>query len=242
MTASGAGAGPVAAWRTGWRGFRTDPEPVLVPVLVAGIAWVVAEVVIQSLISATVTRSHACTRRVGDLIDPTRCAADADSHTHAMVLTALGVCFLGQLFWAVALRAAHRALAPAEAAGLRALAGPVLGTAAVLAVLLTLGVGTGFLPAVLIAFLAQTAMAHVVVDRRGVGAALLGSVREVAARPGHAFGFAALAVLTVLGGVTLFLVGVWSAVAVLALAQVAARTPRNDSAGPVGVQEQHRTG
>lgn len=227
MTASGADIGPGAAWRAGWVAFRRNPEPVLVPVLVAGFAWIVAEVVVQSLISATVTRSHPCTRYVGDLVDPTRCGATSAQSTNAMVLTALAFCLLGQLYWAVALRAAHRSLDPDGVRPARALVLPVLGTATVLAVLLTLGIGTGVLPAILVAFLAQSAMAAVVVDGHGPVRALRIGAREVVARPGYALGFACLAVLTLLGGATLLLVGLWPATAVLALAQVGARRSGN---------------
>jgi hypothetical protein len=83
------------------------------------------------------------------------------------------------------------------------------------------------LPAVLVAFLAQTAMAAVIVDGRGPVRALTTGAREVVARPGYALGFACLAVLTLLGGATLLLVGVWPATAVLALAQVGARRSGN---------------
>ena len=220
--------GPGAAWRAGWRAFRHRPEQVLVPILVAGFTWVVAEVVVQSAISATVTRSHPCVRRLGDLIDPTHCAATGDRSTNGLILTTLGFCFLGQLFWAVALHAADRVLSPGVPRRPPVL--PVLGTAAVLAVLLTLGIGTGFLLAVLVAFLGQSAMAGVVVERHGVMAALGQSVREVIARPGYAFGFGCLAVLSVVGGAALLLVGVWPAIAILALAQVADR--RSRAAGP----------
>ena len=121
-------------------------------------------------------------RRVDDLIDPTACAADADARTRFMVLTCLAVCFFGHLFWAVALRSAHRTVDPDGVRSLRAITLPVLGTAAVLSVLLTVGVGTGMVLAVVIAFLAQHAMAAVVVEGRGTVAALLLSVREPARR------------------------------------------------------------
>jgi hypothetical protein len=225
-----------AAWGAGWRAFRRSPEQVLVPVLAAGFGWVVAQVLVQSVISATVTRAHPCVRRVDDLIDPTACAADADARTRFMVLTCLAVCFLGHLFWAVALRSAHRTVDPDGVRPLRAITLPVLGTAAVLSVLLTVGVGTGMVLAVVIAFLAQHAMAAVVVEGRGTVAALLLSVREVAARPRHALGFAVIASLTVLGGSALLLVGVWPATALLALAQVIERDGRG-TVGPGGVAD-----
>lgn len=208
--------GPLAAWRAGWRTFREHTDAVLLPLLAAAVAWVAAEFVVQALISATVTRSHACVRYVGGLADPNRCGAGAHALQVSLVLGVFAFFVLGQLFWAVV---QHRGLAALDTPAPRR-PGAVLATALLAAAGLTVGVGLCLLPAVLLAVLGQFTMTGVIADGLDPFTAFGRSVRRAVTEPLAVLGFTGLAALTLAAGLVLGLVGVFPATAVVALAQL----------------------
>lgn len=208
--------GPAQAWRAGWRTFRAQTDAVLFPLLGAAVAWAAAEFVVQALISATITRSHACVRYVAGMPDPTRCGAGDHTLQVSLVVGVFAFFLLGQLFWAVVV---HRALA---AIGVTVRTRPltILGTAALAAAGLTLGVGLCLLPGIVLAILGQFAVVAVLADGLDPFTAFGRSALLVVRAPVAVLGFTGLAVLTLTAGLLLGLVGVFPAIAVVALAQV----------------------
>jgi hypothetical protein len=209
-----------AAWRAGWSALRADPERILLPVLGAGVAWVLAQTGVQLLLGRTVTLGHPCVRYLDGVADPTHCGADPHHAVLALVLTLLAVFVLGQFFWAATVYAAARPSAPEDRPPL----GRVVPRAALLAVLLGLGVGVGLgvflVPGLLVAYLGQYAMTAVVVEGQGPLTAFGASARLVLSRPVGQLVLSLSWLATVLVGAALALVGVWPACGVVASVQV----------------------
>ena len=221
MTASG-----LAIWRTGWRSFRSGGERLLAPVLAAGLAWVILQTLVQWVLDDAVARTRPCTRHVGDLIEVTHCPAGDAAATTSAVLGTYAFCVLGLLFWFVVLRT----VLGERSAPLRAVAFPALSLAVILGSLLTLGIGFGFLPGVVIAMACQFAALAVLTQGRNGPAALLDSVRLTLRRPLPVILFSAIALLVLGAGAALLVVGLWPATVLIALAQVRFR----DLSAPIG--------
>lgn len=203
----------MTALRAGWRTFWAEPDAVMIPALVAALAWTVAQFLAQAAISGTITRSHSCVRYVDGLADPTRCAAGADARNLGYAAGLLAFLVLGQLFWAVLLHA-----------GLAALGTPVrrrplavLGTALLVGVVLTLGTGLGVLPGIVLGYLGQFTMTAVVADGAGPFAAVARSARLTVRSSRSVVGFSLLAPIALGTGLLLCGVGVLPALAVVAL-------------------------
>ena len=211
MTASGPGI-----WRDAWRALTARPEELLAPVLAAGVGWVTAQVLVQWVLDDAVARTRPCTRRIGGLVDLTRCPAGDGAATTATVLGTFAFCVFGLLFWTVVLRT----VLGARSLPLRRVAGPVLVLVVVLGGLLTVGVGLGVVPGLVIGFLGQFALLGVLLEGRGPLAALRDSARLVLRAPLAAAAFSSVAVLVLAGGAVLFVVGLWPAAVLIALAQV----------------------
>lgn len=220
-----------AAWRGAWTAFRTRPEPLLLPVLAAGVAWITVQVLVQITIGATVTRGRPCVRRLGALLDPTTCDRHGVVASNALVLSVLGLLVLGQLFWAVALRGAAGLDDPAAPLPPLARTLPrAAGLALLLGVVITLGVGIGVIPGLVVALVTQFAMLGVVVEGRGPLAAIGASARRLVGEPVVSCTFAVLLLSALAAGALLGLVGLWPATCVAALAQV--RLWRRPSTAP----------
>lgn len=211
---------PGGVWGAGWRSFRSRPEQVLVPVLIAGGGWLVAQVIVQIALSSTITQSRPCLRRVAGMVEPSICAADGTRGTIGLALGVFAFFFLGQLFWAATVRAGLNAIPGEAPRPWRATLGPVLGVAVVLGIAITLGSGLGFLPGVVIGLCTQFAMVAVIADGHGCFAAINRSIGTVVRHLPSLLGFSGLAVLVILAGGLLGLVGVWPASALVALAQL----------------------
>lgn len=203
----------MTAFRAGWRSFRANPDAVLIPVLVAAFCWVIAEFLVQATISGTLTRSQPCVRQVAGLLDHTRCAASADAHQLGAMVGLFGYLLLGQLFWTVLLHAGLAALGQP----VRRRPPAVAGTALVIALALTLGIGLGFVPGLLLGYVGQFTMTAVLLDDLGPAAAFWRSLRLVVGNPLLVLGTTLLALATLAGGLLLGLVGILPATAVVVL-------------------------
>jgi hypothetical protein len=184
---------PTEAWRAGWRTFRARTDAVLLPLLAAVVAWVVAEFAVQALIGLLVPGA-----------------------TNALVAGVFAFFVLGQLFWAVVL---HRGLAAlGTPAAPRPLA--VLGAALLAGAGLTLGTGLCLLPGLVLAVLVQFTMTSVIAERLDPFTAFGRSVALVFREPAAVLGFTGLAALVLTAGLLLGVVGVFPAIALVALAQL----------------------
>ena len=218
VVAAPARTGAGAAWRSGWRTFWADPQPVLWPALLGAAGWVLAWVLAWLLIGATMSGTVPCVRHVAGMTAASQCPTGSAG-------ARLGVGFLvflvlGQLFWATLVAAALRA------GGLPvARRGAALGTAVVIGCALLVSFVLGPLGPLLVAVLGQFALVGVLRDGLGVGAALGASAMFGVRSPGRVLGFTGLALLTLIGGLLLGVVGIVPASAVLVLAQLALYPP-----------------
>lgn len=206
----------MTAWRAGWRAFWARPDVLLIPVLVASVAWVIVEFAVQATLSGTVTRSHPCLRYVAGLTDPTRCAADADTRILGNAIGLYAFLVLGLVFWAVLVHVGLAALG--TPAPRRPVA--VLGTALLGGLALTLGLGLGILPGLVLGFLGQFTIVIVVAEQVGPIAGFGRSVLLVVRNPGPVTALTALALLALGAGLLLLIAGVFPALAIVLLAQL----------------------
>lgn len=133
---------------------------------------------------------------------------------------ALGVAvfgFLGLLAWAALLRIALHAAPPGRSN--RETAISVIAAAAALAILQTAGLALAILPGLVIAALGQFAMLEILRAGAGPASALLGSVRLALRHPAATAAFTALGAATLVTGILALGVGIFPAMAILALAQ-----------------------
>ncbi|MGO4254871.1 hypothetical protein [Marmoricola sp. RAF53] len=180
------------SWAVGWRAFWRDPEPVLWPALVAAAGWVLAWVATWIVLGWTVPATRP-----------------------RVTLGWIAFFLLGQVFWLLLVRAALRARAqPVRRPRTALAAGGVIATA------LSLSFVLGILGPVLVALLTQFTLVGVLRDGQGVLAALRTSAALAVRSPVRVLAFTGLALVTVLGGAVLGLVGAVPAAAVVALGQL----------------------
>lgn len=224
MTASAPVPGPAPAgarsvWNLARRTLAAHPEQVVLPVLAAGVVWVVAQVLVEVAIGATITRGTSCLRSIGALVGTTTCGPTGSRTGIGLAVSVVVLLVLGQLFWAVCLRAGLVALG-VPVRPLRTVIGPVVGLAAFLGPAIAAGLAVCLLPGFAVAFFGQFAMTGVVRDGLGPFAAIGGGLREVARRPLATVSLTAVSMLVLVAGALLGLVGVWPASALVALAQL----------------------
>lgn len=216
------------AWRSGWAAFWAVPERLLAPALAGSVAWIVAEVLAQSLISATLTRAEPCVRRVAGITDVTLCSAGGERLLGALAVGVGVFTILGQLYWALLVHL-----------GLRALGRPVpvrpvatLVTALLAGCLLTVAIGYGTLPGVVAGLLLQYVMVALLAGDCSPARAVLASGRLVLSRPVATLGLTVLCLLTLGAGTAVLVVGIVPAAVMVVIAQVVLYGDAAGSAAP----------
>lgn len=232
------GYSPMAAIQDGWARFSKSPSTLLVPALLVLVINIVVGGIVFFVLNATLLGSHDCTRTVlGTQVDG-QCGPGLFTSLLGAAVSGAVSTFLSSLFGAGLIKCALNAVdgKPVDSGDVLAYAGKpeVVSTAAILAVLGFVGTLLCYLPAIVVSFLTVFAMFYVVDKGLSGVDAIKASVQLVVSRIGDTILFYLLAVVVLVIGAVLCLVGLLAAVpVVLAAAAYTFRALNDEPVTPV---------
>ncbi|MFL6023835.1 MAG: hypothetical protein ACJ72O_10895 [Marmoricola sp.] len=236
-----AGAGGysgVDAIKYGWEKFSKKPGELLVPALIVIGSVVVLEIVLQVILRATLLSTHDCTRTIFGQSVESKCGPGFLVSIFGTALAGLVVSFVSQMLGAGLIKSALNV-----ADGLPVNAGDVFGWATKPNVVTTAAIVSGatfvgtllcYLPGLIVGFLTAFAMFFVVDKDLAPMDAVKASVSFMTSHLGDTIVFYLLAIVTIVVGLILCLVGVLAAIpVVLAAAAYTFRVLHNEPVSPV---------
>lgn len=215
----GGGYSPVDAIQYGWTKFTKSPATLLVPALIVLVALIVVEVIVQFILYATILGTHDCTETVLGTPIETQCGPGLFVRLLGAALGGLFVSFISQVLGAGLIKSALNVVdgKAVNVGDIMAFATKpnVLATAAIVAGATFVGTLLCYLPGIIIGFLTAFAMFYVVDKDLAPMDAIKASFDFVTGHLGETILFYLLAVVTLIVGAILCLVGLLAAVPIV---------------------------